>query len=93
MRIDRLYSTPRWGGVRRAGKNAWLSNPHAMKRSELERHLRSSGCVLDRQGGRHAIWLNPANEARAAVPRHTDIKRNTARRICDDLGIPRARGL
>ncbi|MCK6632117.1 MAG: type II toxin-antitoxin system HicA family toxin [Fimbriimonadaceae bacterium] len=64
-----------------------------MKRSEIERHLRNAGCVLDRQGAKHAIWLNPENDARAAVPRHSEIRRNTARRICDDLGVPRPVGL
>lgn len=58
-----------------------------MKRSELERHLRNAGCHLEREGGRHAIWLNPANGATAAIPRHSELKRNTARRICSDLGI------
>ncbi|MCZ7581398.1 MAG: type II toxin-antitoxin system HicA family toxin [Fimbriimonadaceae bacterium] len=58
-----------------------------MKRSEFERHLRSSGCRLEREGGRHAIWLNAANGATAAIPRHNEIKRNTVRRICSDLGI------
>jgi len=58
-----------------------------MKRSEFERHLRSSGCLRVREGGRHAIWSNPANGATAAVPRHNELKRNTARRICFDLGI------
>ncbi|MEZ0325457.1 MAG: type II toxin-antitoxin system HicA family toxin [Fimbriimonas sp.] len=60
-----------------------------MSRGELERHLRSHGCAAMREGSRHTIWSNPALGRTAAVPRHQEIKRNTARRICDDLGIPR----
>jgi predicted RNA binding protein YcfA (HicA-like mRNA interferase family) len=64
-----------------------------MKLSDLERHLRAEGCRLEREGGRHAIWLNPANRATAALPRHSEIKKNTVRRICGDLGIERPAGL
>ncbi len=58
-----------------------------MTKSELERHLRKYGCTLAREGGRHSIWVNPANGASAAVPRHRELKKNTARRICQDLGV------
>ncbi|MCC6685627.1 MAG: type II toxin-antitoxin system HicA family toxin [Fimbriimonadaceae bacterium] len=64
-----------------------------MKRSELERHLRASGCRLEREGAKHAIWKNPMNGATSAVPRHAEVKRNTARRICIDLAILRPPGL
>ena len=60
-----------------------------MSRSELERHLRRQGCRLDYEGGRHSIWRNLQNGATSAVPRHPEVKRNTARRICDDLGVAR----
>lgn len=59
-----------------------------MKRSELKRHLKKQGCDLVRHGGRHEIWENTATGATAAVPRHEQVKRNTARQICKDLEIP-----
>lgn len=60
-----------------------------MKHVDLIRHLIQHGCFLHRQGARHEIYMNPANGNRAAVPRHREIKESTARRICDQLGIPR----
>jgi len=43
-----------------------------VKRRDLERHLRAHGCQPVREGGRHTIWENPANEALAAV-RHAGV--------------------
>lgn len=63
-----------------------------MKRTDLERHLRSHGCVVHREGGRHQIWINPANRQTAPVPRHPEIKTFTARSVCVDLGIPKPPG-
>jgi mRNA interferase HicA len=60
-----------------------------MKHVDFIRHLTQHGCVLHRQGARHEIYRNPANGNQAAVPRHREIKESTARRICDQLGIPR----
>ena len=34
-----------------------------------------------------------ANGSSAAIPRHHELKGNTARKICDDLGMARPRGL
>ena len=59
-----------------------------MKLKELERHMRSHGCTLGREGGRHTIWVNPAKHKIASVPRHREIKENTARAICKQLEIP-----
>ncbi|MGH7412002.1 MAG: type II toxin-antitoxin system HicA family toxin [Candidatus Methylomirabilis sp.] len=64
-----------------------------MKRRDFERHLRTHGCVLHHHGGRHDVWLNPANLAQAPVPRHHQIKRGTVFGICRILGIPRPTGL
>jgi hypothetical protein len=60
-----------------------------MKRRDLIRHVERHGCVLDREGRRHSIYRNPANVRCAAVPRHREIKETTARKICDELEIPR----
>ncbi len=65
-----------------------------MKRRELERHLRSSGAELLREGARHSVWaIGGADSERiAAVPRHNEIKPGTIRAICKDLEIPPPRG-
>ena len=60
-----------------------------MRRRRLLAYLRAHGCELLREGGRHSIWLNPANNHQAAVPRHVEIREFTARKICEKLGIPR----
>ena len=60
-----------------------------MSRSELERHLRRHGARLARHGANHDIWESAEGEKESQVPRHNEIKKNTARRICDDLGVPR----
>jgi mRNA interferase HicA len=59
-----------------------------VKRSSLLQHLRTHGCILKREGASHSLWTNPANGAVEAVPRHTEIGNNLARRICRGLGIP-----
>lgn len=43
----------------------------------------------DSRDRRHTLWLNPTTGARAAVPRHSDIKMPTGRAICRQLGVPR----
>jgi len=58
-----------------------------VKRRELIRHLAARGCRLDREGANHSWWQNPALNRRSAVPRHTEINRFLARKICRDLGI------
>jgi mRNA interferase HicA len=59
-----------------------------MKRSELLRHLRSAGCEVLKEGGRHSWWHNPKLNKRSAIPRHSEINDNLARKIFKDLGIP-----
>lgn len=59
-----------------------------MKRHELIGYLRSQGCELLREGGRHSWWQNRALNKRSAVPRHTEISNDLARKICRDLGVP-----
>jgi hypothetical protein len=64
-----------------------------MNRRDLEKHLRSFGCLLHHHGGNHDIWLNPRNLRQAPVPRHRQIKRGTARGVCVILEIPKPPGL
>jgi mRNA interferase HicA len=59
-----------------------------MKREDLLRHLRLNGCYFKREGGSHSIWLNPANGAMQAIPRHTEIAGMLAKNICKRLGVP-----
>ena len=58
-----------------------------MKRHELINHLKNQGCRLEREGARHTIYCNPANDAKAPVPRHAEIDNRLARKICKELGI------
>jgi predicted RNA binding protein YcfA (HicA-like mRNA interferase family) len=60
-----------------------------MKRIDLIRHLESHGCMLFREGGRHSIYKNPRHGVMTAVPRHREVKTFLARKICDDLAVPR----
>jgi mRNA interferase HicA len=59
-----------------------------MKRRDLLRHLASHGCELVREGGNHSWWHNPSQNKRSAIPRHTEINEQLARKICKDLGVP-----
>jgi mRNA interferase HicA len=58
-----------------------------MKRNELLQYLRSQGCALLREGGRHSWWHNPTLNKRSAIPRHSEIKDILAKKICKDLGV------
>lgn len=59
-----------------------------MKRTKLLKHLRKHGCVLKREGGAHSLWTNPRTGQTEAVPRHTEIADNLARKICRGLSVP-----
>lgn len=58
-----------------------------MKHSDLIRLLKNNGCSLQRDCGKHAVWVNKETGAVAAVPRHKEIKKNTAKAICKQLGV------
>lgn len=59
-----------------------------MKRQDLIRHVESRGCLLLREGAKHSVYYNPANNQTSAIPRHREINEFLARKICRDLGIP-----
>jgi predicted RNA binding protein YcfA (HicA-like mRNA interferase family) len=59
-----------------------------MKRLKLVQHLERHGCKLLREGGNHAIYINPANNKRTAVGRHTELDDLLCRKICRQLDIP-----
>ncbi|MEA3347917.1 MAG: type II toxin-antitoxin system HicA family toxin [Pseudomonadota bacterium] len=56
-----------------------------MKRRDLERRLRISGCYLKREGASHSLWINPRNGTIEAIPRHTEIKEPLAMKILKNL--------
>jgi len=60
-----------------------------MKRTGLIRYLEKHDCILVREGGKHTIYKNSANNKLTSIPRHREIKENLARKICDDLDVPR----
>jgi mRNA interferase HicA len=53
-----------------------------MKHNDLERYLRDQGWHLERQGGNHTLWKNPANGKVAPLPRRRDVKEGTVRSVC-----------
>jgi len=63
-----------------------------MKRRELERHLRSHGCLLLREGAKHSVFVNTKNGNDATIPRHAEIWPGLVREICKQLDIPTPRG-
>ena len=58
-----------------------------MKRSEFIRQLTREGCLLDRHGTRHDIYLNPATGQKQPVPRYTEIDDALAKHIKKYLGL------
>ncbi len=59
-----------------------------MKRVSLLKHLHLHGCTLHREGGRHTIYKNADGTLKTSVPRHSEIKSGTVRKICKDVNIP-----
>jgi len=58
-----------------------------MRRVDLIRHLAREGCVFVREGGRHSVFFNPPLRRSSTVPRHNEIDKFLAKKICRDLGI------
>jgi mRNA interferase HicA len=58
-----------------------------VKRRALLDHLKANGCEFLREGTRHTIYVNRATAKSTAVPRHSEITNNMARKISKDLGI------
>jgi mRNA interferase HicA len=59
-----------------------------LKRRDLVRHLEAHGARLLREGGKHAVYVNPAAGRTTTVPRHGEINDHLARKICRDLELP-----
>lgn len=60
-----------------------------MKRIDLIRHLEQHGCEFLRQGSNHTVYVNRKARRSSAVPRYREVNDFLARKICDDLLVPR----
>jgi hypothetical protein len=60
-----------------------------MKRIDLIRHLEQHRCEFLRQGSNHTMYVNRKARRSSAVPRHKEVNDFLARKICDDLLVPR----
>ena len=63
-----------------------------MRKRELEQHLREHGCQFLREGAGHSIWMNPQSGRKESIPRHSEIKRHLARKICRSLSVEVPKG-
>ena len=60
-----------------------------MKLRDLLRHLEQNGCEKLREGGNHTVYVNRAKRKSTAVPRHREVNDFLAKKICQDLEIPK----
>jgi hypothetical protein len=58
-----------------------------VKRRELIRELTRAGCILNRHGANHDVYLNPATGQKQPVPRHIEIDNALARHVKKYLGL------
>lgn len=47
-----------------------------MKQRDLLRDLQAHGCRMEREGGKHLLWLNPDTGSVEALPRHVEIAKH-----------------
>lgn len=59
-----------------------------MKRLDLIRHLQTHGCELLREGGNHTVYANRKARTVSTIPRHREINKFLARKICRELEVP-----
>ncbi|WP_419166656.1 type II toxin-antitoxin system HicA family toxin [Candidatus Palauibacter sp.] len=62
-----------------------------MKRRDLLSHLAQHGCSFLREGGNHTLYINQMAQKVSTIPRHNEINRDLARKICKDLQVLRPR--
>ena len=58
-----------------------------MKRRDLMSHIFVEGCRILREGHKHTVVYNPANNLTSSVSRQREIDDFMARKICRDLGV------
>lgn len=59
-----------------------------MKRKDLINHLKKNGCNLYREGSKHSVYINPVVKKSSTIPRHSEINKFLAMKICKDIEIP-----
>ena len=62
-----------------------------MKRRNSLQHLQAHGCWLEREGSRHSLWQKPQTGVMEPIPRHAEIGKHLARKICRRLSVPKPR--
>jgi mRNA interferase HicA len=60
-----------------------------MKLRDLIRDLERHGCEKFREGGNHTVYVNRARQKVTAVPRHREVNEFLAKKICQDLEVPK----
>lgn len=60
-----------------------------MKRNQLVKHLKASGCEWYGEGARHSKFRNKTTGKKSTVPRHNEIDNDLAKDICKQLGVAR----
>ena len=58
-----------------------------MKRRNLIAHLEKHGCEILREGSNHTMYANRKNQRVSAIPRHREINKFLAKKICIDLEV------
>ena len=60
-----------------------------MKLRDLLRHLEQHGCEKLREGSNHTVYVNRNKRKSTAIPRHREINEFLAKKICQDLEVPK----
>lgn len=60
-----------------------------MKLRDLLRHLEQHGCEKLREGGNNTVYVNRNKRKSTAIPRHREINEFLAKKICQDLEVPK----
>ncbi|MFA5838898.1 MAG: type II toxin-antitoxin system HicA family toxin [Candidatus Paceibacterota bacterium] len=58
-----------------------------MRKTDLIKYLQKYGCVFVREGAKHSVFFNPLLKRISTIPRHTEINKHLAEKICKDLGV------
>ena len=58
-----------------------------MNREALLRHLRQHGCELQREGGKHSVYVNRSSGKVSTVPRHRQVNDFLVKKICRALEV------
>ena len=58
-----------------------------MRRKAFIKELTKKGCVLERHGSRHDIYINPKTGQKQPVPRHVELDDMLVKHIRKYLGL------